>query len=479
MVIFLIFPVHLYKDISILKEYDKVYLIQDDIYFTKYNFHKIKLAFHIATMNAYCDYLKEKGVIVEYRTKSCWDELKNKDIHFYDPIDHDLVKIAKKYCKSIKILEPLGFIFTSNDLDLYNETFKNKKKFVHNNSFYKWSREKLNILATKKLSYDEENREKYPKDFKEKKVKSNIHNIYVKNAIKFVLKHYPNNPGTIEDFILPIDHKMAKRWLKKFIDYRLELFGNFQDGFRKDITIGYHSMLSPLLNIGLLTDNDVIKQVLKHNNIPINSLEGFIRQLIGWKQAVRYLYQYQYKKFSKTNYLSHKSSISTKFWSKTLIPPVDDCIEKALNSGYLHHIERLMVMCNFMNLCLIKPNDIFRWFMEIVSIDAYQWTMYPNIYGMGTYADGGFMMSRPYVSTSKYICKMSDYKDYNITFNNHTYSWCVVWDSLYYNFINTHLKIWLKNYFMARQVKMWLRKDVSIRKEYLKIAKLYLKFLNE
>jgi deoxyribodipyrimidine photolyase-related protein len=159
---------------------------------------------------------------------------------------------------------------------------------------------------------------------------------------------------------------------------------------------------------------------------------------------------------------------------------VDNCIKKINEIGYLHHIERLMVMGQFFLLTMVKPDDVFNWYISLVSMDAYQWVMYPNIYGMIMYADSGFMMSRPYFSSSTYIKKMSNYKkDESVVKlkDGNEYKWYDIWDALYYNFINKHYNILKKIYATARNTYHWDNKEKEEKTRLLKLAKLYLDYL--
>ena len=489
--IFIVFPIHLFKKIELLKKYNEIYLVEDPIYFTKYDFHKIKLCFHRASMKKYYDYLKKNKINVEYFdfNANYHKNLTNKKITFYDPVDHDIIdkiiKMSKKYNYEFEIKETKNFITTKENLTTYHNNYFNKK-FSLTTSFYRWQRKNMNIMypigSKYKLSYDSENRNPFEKNQVDIFTPSNKNNKYINEAKIYVNKHFSKNFGELNNFIYPIDHKGAELWLNDFIKNRFKNFGLYEDAFDKNISYGYHSVLSPLLNVGLLTDDDILKKILPlEKKIPISSFEGYIRQLIGWKQGVRYLYQFHYDKFHNKNFLKHKNKISDKIWNGTTgLPPVDDCIGKVKKTAYLHHIERLMVMGNFFLITMINPDEVFNWFISIVSIDAYQWVMYPNVYGMILYADGGFMMSRPYLSSSTYLKKMGNYNGnkQTIILENKEYLWSDVWDALYYNFIKTHYDIIKNNYFTARNAYHWDKKDDTQKQRLLKIAKMYLKYLN-
>jgi deoxyribodipyrimidine photolyase-related protein len=165
------------------------------------------------------------------------------------------------------------------------------------------------------------------------------------------------------------------------------------------------------------------------------------------------------------NYLNHNNKINNniykKLWTATTnILPIDNIIQKIIRISYAHHIERLMYIGNFLLLCKIRPKDVYRMFMEW-TIDAYDWVMVPNVFGMSTYSDGGMMMTRPYFSSSKYILRMSNYKKDK---------WCEIWDILYYNFIYSHQDILRKNYATAMQVKHWDNKKPNEKKDIIKKA---------
>lgn len=495
MKVFLLFPIHLFKNIDDYDDYDDIFLVEDPLYFTEYKFHKLKLAFHRATMKKHEDYLKDKKFNVKYFefNENYLIKLKGHEVSFYDPVDHDLMKkirsASRKYNFKIDLLETPAFITSYEDLEEYNKKVAKNKKFTHDSSFYRWQRQRLEILTPiansgkgYKLSYDDENRTAFPIGQKDIFNPRNLNGKYIDEAKRYVMKHFKDNWGSLDNFIYPIDHEGANRWLIDFINKRFKLFGKYEDAIHSDINFGYHSVLSPLLNIGLLTDQDILDKVLPlKSKIPINSYEGYIRQIIGWKQSMRYLYEFHFDKFNGVNFLNHNNKISRKFWdANTGIPPIDDCINKVKEIGYLHHIERLMVVGQFFLLTMVKPNDVFDWFISLVSMDSYQWVMYPNIYGMIMYADNGFMMSRPYFSSSTYIKKMSNYgKNESVVKlkDGNEYKWYDIWDALYYNLINKHYNIFKKIYATARNTYHWDNKDKSEKERLLKLAKLYLDYL--
>lgn len=493
MYVLLLLPNTLFESHDIIKQFEdsdekyEIIIYENPKFFTEYSYHKLKLIFHRATMKSYYNYIQKsykKANIkyVEFDTNIKPAISKYEKIYMYDPIDFSIEKTMKKICgKKLNILESKLFILTNAEIDEYLD---NSKGTYFNATFYKWIRQKKDILMNGKKpiggswSFDVENRLQFPKSYKEKPIKF-YDNLYIKEAKLYVEKHFKNNIGETSMY-LPINHSDAKIWLKKFIKERLLKFGPYEDAIDKDVVIGFHSGISALLNIGLLNPSDVIESALKYKNkVPIQSLEGFIRQIISWREYVRMLYIKEHTKFIKNNFLKHTRKLKDSWYDGTTgIVPVDECIKKALKYAYCHHIERLMILGNVMLLSMIKPTDVYKWFLEVVSIDAYEWVMEPNVYGMSQHSVGQLMMNRPYFSSSNYIFKMSSYKksDENEKIKlDKEYEWYEILDALYYNFIIKH-KTYLKSiYSTANSVYILNKKSQTEKTNLKKLAEAYLK----
>ena len=292
-------------------------------------------------------------------------------------------------------------------------------------TFYDWSRKRHNIIPDIK-SQDKDNRKNLPNDIEIPKTSSlsKIDIDYINSSKDYVNKNFKNNYGNTDNFIYPITHDTAKKWLNEFIKNKIDNFGNYQDSIKKDESYLFHSILSSSINIGLLNPIDIIDLVLKQKSkIPLNSFEGYIRQLF-WREFMRYTYLYF--DFTKDEYFNNKKKLTKEWYNGTLnIEPIDDCIKKAFETGYLHHIERLMLVGNFMNLSQISSNEGFKWYMEF-AIDSYDWVMYLNVYEMVFFNSGGRSTRKPYISSSNYIIKMSNYKNG---------TWSIKWDKLYKDFL--------------------------------------------
>lgn len=473
--IFLIFPNQLYKDIKILEDFNKIYLIEEPRYFTDFNFHKLKLAYHRATMKKYYDYLKSKNLNVNYInfnkvTNSFYKSLKN--ISFYDPYDNILNDKLNKLC-DCKIVGQQQFIISNEEIK------KNKDFFCHdgkyrNDLFYKFMRVKLDILIDKnnkpegnKWSFDNENRKALPKKINIPELPKINNNEYIIEAKEYINKYFNENYGSLENFIYPIDHAGSLKWLNNFLENRLDNFGPYEDAVSTNNDFIFHSVLTPMMNIGLLTDNEVVNisyNYYKNNKISLASFEGFIRQIIGWRTYVYTLYILEGDKMYNSNQLKNKKKISEKWWNSVNIEPIDFLINKIKKHAYVHHIERLMYLSNWMLMNNIHPKEVYKIFMEW-TIDAYEWVMIPNVFGMGQFATN-IMMTRPYFSSSNYILKMSNFKKGE---------WCEIWDSVYYSFIKKHEKLLASNYATAMQVKHWKNKSKEEQNELLNKAKKYQK----
>ena len=205
-------------------------------------------------------------------------------------------------------------------------------------------------------------------------------------------------------------------------------------------------------------------------NIPVNSLEGFVRQILGWREYIRAVYEAKGVEERTRNYWQHTRKIPISFWAgKTGIAPVDDAIRGLLNTGYNHHIERLMILGNFMLLCEFDPDEVYRWFMTMY-IDSYDWVMVPNVYGMSQYADGGLMSTKPYISGSNYILKMSNYQKGE---------WSEIWDGLFWRFIHKHYESFSKNPRMSMMAVQVAKMDSTKLNEHLKKANDFLEKISK
>ena len=353
------------------------------------------------------------------------------------------------------------FVTTRKDFTDYLQS--NKKPFMA--TFYKLQRTKMNVLIQDKnkpvggkWSFDEENRKKLPKVITIPKVQSFKMSEHTKKLKPFIEKIFSSHPGTLDSFNHPTTRKDAIKLYLNFLKEKFALFGDYEDSMTVKSHTVFHSMLSPIINLGLITPATLIRETLdfaKANKIPLNSLEGYVRQIIGWREFMRGIYQNYEERLLNTNFFNHQRKLSKSWYDGTTgIVPLDHAIKNCLQFGYTHHIERLMVVCNLMNLSGIQPVQVYKWFMEMY-VDSSDWVMAPNVMGMGLFSDGGIFATKPYICGSSYILKMSDYPKGE---------WCEVMDGLYWKFIQDHKDFFLKNYRLAMMAKL-LEKMDSVRKK--------------
>ena len=381
-----------------------------------------------------------------------------KHINYIDPVDSWIQKRLNQVCNEQKIsfekfASPL-FINTESDL---KDFFRRDKKKYHQTTFYKDQRKKYSILidvkgkpSGGKWTFDTENRKKYPKKKVPPQVKLPNSDDYYEEAKSYVNNNFSDHFGTLtENPLYPSSFESTQDWLQQFFEHRFFEFGDYEDAILSENSILNHSVLTPMLNVGLIEPKEIIYYCLnyvKTNNIPINSSEGFVRQILGWREFIRGIYISRGDEERTKNFWNFKKKIPPSFYNgSTGIAPVDYTIKKILKTGYCNHIERLMVLGNFMLLCEFDPDEVYRWFMELF-IDSYDWVMVPNVYGMSQFSDGGLMATKPYISSSNYIIKMSNYGRGD---------WQSKWDGLFWRFMDLHRNFFLSNPRLAMLVRIF------------------------
>ena len=485
--IHIIFPHQLFKTTTILDKVDTIYLVEEYLFFNQYKFHQQKIAFHRASMKAYEDFLIQKDKKVEYidainefsDIRNLLPELEKNGIsriHLIDPTDNWLTKHIKENKGDLEIVWHYNPLFINNKEELTSFFKPTKKKFFQT-SFYKSERKERDILMDGKnpaggsWTYDGDNRKKYPKGKTPPNIQFPETTKYHNEAKEYVSKHFSNNYGKLNDFVAyPIDFKSAEEWLQQFFEIRFHEFGAYEDAIVREEHFLNHSLLSPLINVGLLNPLEVIEKAIDYaseNDIPINSTEGFVRQILGWREFIRGVYEAVGTKERTKNFWKFKRKIPKSFYDGTTgIQPIDDVIHKVNKTAYAHHIERLMILGNFMVLCEFDPDEVYKWFMELF-IDAYDWVMVPNVYGMSLFADGGMMSTKPYISSSNYIMKMSNYKKGK---------WQETWDGLFWTFMDKHREFFLSNPRLGMLIRTFDKMNQEKKEMHFNNAK---QFLNQ
>ncbi len=488
----ILFPHQLFRAHPMFAAVEAVYLVEEELFFNQYAFHQQKIAFHRASMKAMEQDLKAQKIPCHYihaaapeaDIRKLMETLSNEqteELHYIDPTDDWLMQRIEQQALrsglSTKVYESPLFLNSRDDL---NPFFRSDKKSFFQTTFYKQQRKKRNILmdengepAGGKWTFDADNRKKYPKQKVPPKVRYPDSNPLWDEAVSYTRKHFKNNPGQLTATPLyPFTPTDAQAWFDQFLETRFNEFGDYEDAMVQEERILHHSLLSPLINSGLLHPQEVLDQTLKYasaHNIPLNSTEGFVRQIIGWREFMRGMYACKGSEMRTANFWGFDRKIPASFYDgSTGIEPVDSAIKAVLETGYGHHIERLMVLGNFMLLCEFDPDEVYRWFMELF-IDAYDWVMVPNVYGMSQFADGGLFATKPYISGSNYLKKMSDYP---------AGEWQIIWDGLFWRFIARHQDYFKGNPRLSMMVHTLERMPEEKKKEHLARADAFLQQLD-
>ncbi len=480
----IILPNQLFYNHDFFDRDSEFFLVEEHLFFNQYPFHKMKIALHRATMKRFEKHLIELGLKVNYiEAADVLSDIENlvtklsdqfEHIEYFKPVDE---WIYKRINNAIKVNSKSweNPLFLNSEEDNLHFFKPDKHKFLHGN-FYKQQRKRHQILIDKqenpiggKWSFDEDNRKKIPKGLEIPRTKFSEKDKFWEEAFDYTSQNFSSNLGELNaNYLIPNSPLKSEEWLEEFLKTKFELFGPYEDAVLKSDSFLFHSVLSPLINIGLISPKTIIDKTLgfhEKNNIPLNSTEGFIRQIIGWREFVRGIYELKGNKERTLNYWQFNREIPKSFYEGTTgIEPIDDTIKKVLKTGFNHHIERLMILGNFMLLCEFSPNAVYKWFMEMY-IDAYDWVMVPNVYGMSQFADGGIFATKPYISGSNYVLKMSDYKKGD---------WCKTWDALYWRFISNQEWFFSKNPRLKLMVNAWHKKDPQVQKNLLNKANEFL-----
>lgn len=480
----IIYPHQLFATHPAIESGRSIYLVEEPLLLTYNPIHRQKLMLHELTLDAYERTLHTLGHtvirlrIADHRTTTdVFDRLSRDGVtqmHIADTTDDYLEQaIESSDIERVWYESPL-FLLPRHEA---KKRFIDSKRFLA--TFYKRLRQDQEILVTKdgqpiggQWSFDAENRKQLPKDqqlpddlkfYDDQKTRA------AEAWAKNIDAEQYGEPGCW----LPYTHDGAQEWLQDFLTKRFAQFGPYEDAITTRGTRLFHSTLSPLLNIGLLTPREVLDAALRYaheHDTPLNSLEGFVRQILGWREFMRASYECDGRTMRRQNYWQHEYDTPASFWNGTTeIIPVDHVIRTALRSGYSHHIERLMVLGNFMLLSELHPHAVYRWFMGMY-LDAYDWVMVPNAYGMSQCADGGSFATKPYISGANYIKKMGDFPSGD---------WEPIWTALYWNFIAQHHDFFTKNHRLAMMPRLLDRMNESTRDEHLTRAQRFLHGLHD
>lgn len=461
------------------------FMAEDDGLCTHFQYHKHKLVLFLSAMRSHAEEI-EKNYSISYqklsnknREQSYEDKLREalkengdiQEIVTYDIEDHFFEQRIKDFCKEEKlqltIADSQGFITTKERFKEYNQGAK--KPFMH--TFYQQQRKDFDILLESdgksplngSWSFDEDNRKKLPKEIKIPDTPTSHPTEHTEEVMQLVNELFPDHPGSTDNFCWATTRRQVLYLLNDFLKERFENFGPYEDAIEKDQVFVFHSVLSPYINMGLVTPDEVVDKALEYyaeNDTHYPSVEGFVRQIIGWREFMRGIY-HEYDGELNKNHFNHKKKMKPCWYDGTTgIPPLDDSIDKAQKYGYTHHIERLMILGNIMLLCELDPDEVYKWFMEMY-VDSSDWVMAPNVYGMSQFADGGIFATKPYIGGANYIRKMSHYPKGD---------WEDVVNGLYWRFIEENMETFATNQRMSMMVATLKKMNPEKKERIFKAA---------
>ena len=402
-------------------------------------------------------------------------------------VDLDLKNLCNSISITNSIVDSEHFFTTRNELGHF---FEGKKTFLLE-SFYRMLRKKHSVLMdgdkplTGKWNYDSENRKKLPKNHKA--TEPLVFNNDVSNILVQINKTNIKTIGTIDgtNFIWPINRKQSLELLDFFLVECLHLFGSYQDAMSPNEWSLYHARLSFSMNIKMISPQEVIEKAIQEwekrpNEIEYNQLEGFVRQIIGWREYMRGIYWLKMPEYANMNFFNNQEKLPDWFWTgKTKMNCLKDAINQSLNYAYAHHIQRLMITGNFALLAGIHPDELDEWYLGIY-IDAIEWVEITNTRGMSQFADGGIVGTKPYVSSAAYIDKMSHYCGscyYKKELK--TGEKACPFNSLYWNFYDKNEDKLAKNPRIGMMYNVWRKMKPEAKVALLEQADYYLKNINK
>lgn len=454
------------RDVFLLAE------VKEEASYVKH--HKLKIAFLFSAMRHFAEELKSKGYQVEYCK---YDDQHNqgsllKQVKYtlqqHDELDavvvtepgeyrlqQSMMQWANQLGTPVNVLDDPRFLSSREDFAQWAEG----RKQLRMEFFYREMRKRYKVLMDDdtpvggKWNYDAQNRESMPADHTVPEPKVFEPDEITQDVVQLVKTEFADHFGDIDNFYFAVTRSQALSVLRTFIEERLPTFGKYQDAMVEGKPWLYHSHLSFYINCGLLTPKEVIERAetaYHEDNLPLNSVEGFIRQILGWREFVRGFYWYYMPGLASDNYFSNNRSLPSFFWDGyTNMNCLRQCISETKNNAYAHHIQRLMVIGNFCLLTGLNPQQVQEWYL-LVYADAYEWVELPNVAGMILYADGGNLASKPYIASGSYINKMSNYcKNCGYKVSKKSGEDACPFNYLYWRFIDEHESKLRDNHRMA------------------------------
>ncbi len=452
--------------------------------------HPKKIAFIFAAMRKFASALRDQGWDVRYtqlddsqNAGSITGELSRRteetgatEVLVTEPGEWRLIQALKDAPLKLSLLEDDRFLASHAEFEAWAEG----RKQLRMEYFYRDMRRKTGLLMDGdqpeggKWNYDHDNRKPAPDDVTYPGPMQFIPDDTVSDVLDLVETRFDNNFGTLRPFDFATDRTQARQALAHFITHALPRFGDYQDAMLDENRFLYHAVISPYLNVGLLTAMEVCQaaeDAYRAGQAPLNAVEGFIRQIIGWREYVRGIYFLEGPDYPARNALSHTRDLPNFYWgAETKMRCLSKAIEQTRDEAYAHHIQRLMVTGNFALLAGIDPHQVHEWYLSVY-IDAFEWVETPNTVGMSLFADGGIIASKPYVSSGAYINRMSNHcKHCAYKVSAKTGKDACPFNLLYWDFLNRHRDRFAGNPRMANMYRTWDRMDADRRETVLREA---------
>jgi len=487
---------------AIDKQNDMVLMAEVKHEATYVKHHKKKIAFIFSAMRHFAGLLEDEGYRVKYTKYNAKNNPESLFLHVKHACqENDIQEVVVAHAGEYRLHQDMSTWQDKLDIDVnitpdnrflasqaFFDDWADGRKQLRMEYFYREMRRKHNYLMDGKdpcggkWNYDSQNREKAPKDLKVPSLTTFENDAITKEVIALVDAEFNQHFGELDNFHYAVTRDQAKQVLSDFIEYRLENFGQYQDAMVQGEPWMYHSHVSFYINTGLLSAQecmDAAEQAYVSGQAPLNSVEGFIRQILGWREYIKGFYWFLMPDYKQKNYFEAQRQLPALYWGKnTKMNCLKQCVEETRQNAYAHHIQRLMVLGNFALLAGLDPEQVNEWYL-IVYADAYEWVELPNVSGMILFTDGGLLASKPYAASGAYINKMSNYCQHcEYSVKEKLGPQACPFNYLYWDFLIRHQTVLQKNPRMAMIYRTLAKMDEQKVKHIQEDAALFFEKLD-